>query len=123
VLNTGLWNPPDRDARFERLRGTGPGHLEVGTGAAVVVTDDAQGAAEGLAAVDRYLTPAQIRSWVKPGDLVVAPFAISDGTCVHCRAGLIYPGRVFDLELPLADVAEAYRAMDERRAVKVLLRP
>ena len=35
----------------------------------------------------------------------------------------IDPGRVFDLELPLADVAEAYRAMDERRATKVLLRP
>jgi threonine dehydrogenase-like Zn-dependent dehydrogenase len=34
----------------------------------------------------------------------------------------IYPGRVFDLELPLADVAEGYRAMDERRAIKVLLR-
>jgi hypothetical protein len=30
---------------------------------------------------------------------------------------------VFDLELPLDDVAEGYRAMDERRAVKVLLRP
>jgi threonine dehydrogenase-like Zn-dependent dehydrogenase len=34
----------------------------------------------------------------------------------------IEPGRVFDLELPLSEVAEAYRAMDERRAVKVLLR-
>ncbi|WP_431205322.1 zinc-dependent alcohol dehydrogenase family protein [Bradyrhizobium betae] len=34
----------------------------------------------------------------------------------------IDPGKVFDLELPLADVAEGYRAMDERRAVKVLLR-
>ena len=33
----------------------------------------------------------------------------------------IDPGKVFDLELPLADVAEGYRAMDERRAVKVLL--
>lgn len=32
------------------------------------------------------------------------------------------PGRVFDLALPLADVAEGYRAMDERRAIKVLLR-
>ena len=32
-------------------------------------------------------------------------------------------GKVFDLELPLEDVAEAYRAMDERRAIKVLLRP
>jgi threonine dehydrogenase-like Zn-dependent dehydrogenase len=37
--------------------------------------------------------------------------------------GSLRPGRVFDLELPLADVAEGYRAMDERRAVKVLLRP
>jgi len=34
----------------------------------------------------------------------------------------INPGKVFDLELPLADVAEAYRAMDERRAIKTLLR-
>jgi threonine dehydrogenase-like Zn-dependent dehydrogenase len=38
-------------------------------------------------------------------------------------AGAIDPGRVFDVELPLADVAEAYAAMDERRAIKVLLRP
>jgi hypothetical protein len=37
--------------------------------------------------------------------------------------GTINPGRVFDLELPLAEVAEAYAAMDERRATKVLLRP
>ncbi|MEO6944004.1 MAG: zinc-dependent alcohol dehydrogenase family protein [Lacisediminihabitans sp.] len=38
-------------------------------------------------------------------------------------SGSINPGRVFDLQLPLAEVAEAYAAMDERRAVKVLLRP
>jgi threonine dehydrogenase-like Zn-dependent dehydrogenase len=38
-------------------------------------------------------------------------------------AGRLDPGPVFDLELPLADVAEGYRAMHERRAVKVLLRP
>ncbi|MFB9619150.1 zinc-dependent alcohol dehydrogenase family protein [Brooklawnia cerclae] len=35
----------------------------------------------------------------------------------------INPGVVFDLELPLSRVAEAYAAMDERRAIKVLLRP
>jgi len=35
----------------------------------------------------------------------------------------IDPGKVFDLTLPLSDVAEGYRAMDERRAIKVLLRP
>lgn len=37
--------------------------------------------------------------------------------------GRIDPGRVFDLELPLEEAAEAYAAMDERRAIKVLLRP
>jgi threonine dehydrogenase-like Zn-dependent dehydrogenase len=38
-------------------------------------------------------------------------------------SGKINPGKVFDLTLPLDQVAEAYRAMDERRAIKVLLRP
>ena len=38
-------------------------------------------------------------------------------------SGQIEPGKVFDLTLPLADVAEGYRAMDERRAIKVLLEP
>jgi threonine dehydrogenase-like Zn-dependent dehydrogenase len=35
----------------------------------------------------------------------------------------IDPGKVFDLILPLDQVAEGYRAMDERRAIKALLRP
>lgn len=35
----------------------------------------------------------------------------------------INPGKVFDLELPIKDVAEGYKAMDERKAIKVLLRP
>ena len=35
----------------------------------------------------------------------------------------IDPGKVFDLELPLDQTAEGYRAMDERRAIKTLLRP
>ena len=35
----------------------------------------------------------------------------------------INPGKVFDLTLPLEEVAEGYRAMDERRAIKALLRP
>jgi threonine dehydrogenase-like Zn-dependent dehydrogenase len=33
------------------------------------------------------------------------------------------PGKVFDLTLPLDEIAEGYRAMDERRAIKALLRP
>jgi threonine dehydrogenase-like Zn-dependent dehydrogenase len=35
----------------------------------------------------------------------------------------IDPGKVFDLELPLEQAAVGYEAMDERRAIKVLLRP
>jgi threonine dehydrogenase-like Zn-dependent dehydrogenase len=35
----------------------------------------------------------------------------------------IDPGKVFDLELPLEQAATAYRAMDQRDAIKVLLHP
>lgn len=38
-------------------------------------------------------------------------------------SGAMNPGKVFDLTLPLDQVAEGYRAMDERRAIKTLLRP
>ena len=38
-------------------------------------------------------------------------------------AGTIDPGRVFDATFPLEQVADAYRAMDERTAIKTLLRP
>jgi hypothetical protein len=34
----------------------------------------------------------------------------------------INPGKVFDLEVPLVDVAQGYKAMDERSAIKTLLR-
>jgi hypothetical protein len=37
--------------------------------------------------------------------------------------GTINPGNAFDLSLPLYQVAEGYRAMDERGAIKALLRP
>ncbi|GAA3006246.1 zinc-dependent alcohol dehydrogenase family protein [Actinokineospora diospyrosa] len=30
---------------------------------------------------------AEVRT-VRPGDFVIAPFAVSDGTCVHCRNGI-----------------------------------
>lgn len=36
--------------------------------------------------------------------------------------GRIQPGKVFDLVLPIAEVAEGYKAMDERRAIKTMLR-
>jgi threonine dehydrogenase-like Zn-dependent dehydrogenase len=38
-------------------------------------------------------------------------------------AGGIDPGIVFDLTVPLDEVADGYRAMDERRAIKVLVEP
>jgi len=38
-------------------------------------------------------------------------------------SGQINPGKVFDLTLPLSEVAEAYAAMDQRRAIKTMLMP
>ena len=38
-------------------------------------------------------------------------------------SGAIDPGKVFDLTLPLEQVADGYRAMDERTAIKVFLQP
>lgn len=45
------------------------------------------------------------------------------GLIEHIETQSIHPGKVFDLELPLAEAAEGYQAMDERRAIKTLLRP
>ena len=36
--------------------------------------------------------------------------------------GVIDPGRVFDYETDLDHIADAYQAMDERRAIKSLVR-
>lgn len=38
-------------------------------------------------------------------------------------SGAVNPGLVFDSVLPLSEVAEGYKAMDERRSIKVLLQP
>ena len=37
--------------------------------------------------------------------------------------GVIDPGRVFDQTVSLDGVPDGYRAMDEREALKVLIRP
>jgi threonine dehydrogenase-like Zn-dependent dehydrogenase len=57
---------------------------------------------------------------VKRGDVVVAPFAISDGTCEFCR-GRIEPGRVLDRVTNLEGVPDGYRAMNDRKAIKVMI--
>ncbi|MGW4718665.1 alcohol dehydrogenase catalytic domain-containing protein [Nocardia sp. NPDC004260] len=64
---------------------------------------------------------------VKKGDLVIAPFVWSDGTCDTLLPGVldgrVEPGKVFDREAGLDQIAAAYRAMDSREALKVLVRP
>ncbi|OHV32337.1 IMP dehydrogenase [Pseudofrankia sp. EUN1h] len=54
--------------------------------------------------------PAPVRAYLEP--------AIED-----VLAGRIDPGRVFDAEVALDEVADAYRAMDERSRLKVMVRP
>ena len=50
--------------------------------------------------------------------------ASTSPTCSNARSrDASTPSPVFDLTLPLDQVAEGYRAMDERRAIKVLLEP
>lgn len=41
----------------------------------------------------------------------------------HILDGTIHPGRVFDRTVALEDVAEGYRLMNEREALKVIVRP
>jgi threonine dehydrogenase-like Zn-dependent dehydrogenase len=38
-------------------------------------------------------------------------------------SGQIDPGRVFDRTVALADIADAYRAMNDREAIKVMVTP
>jgi probable F420-dependent oxidoreductase len=99
------------EAFLGRLRGYAgnrAGQLEVGTGAAVVVTDDAQGAAEELSAIHTYLTPAQIRA--SPKILIgtvgeIAAQVIERGK----RLGLTYQVLRGDTPEVLADVITQVR--------------
>lgn len=54
--------------------------------------------------------PAPVRAYLEP--------AIAD-----VLAGRIDPGRVFDAEVSLDQVADAYKAMDDRTNLKVVVRP
>ncbi len=97
-----------QDSVIQALRSTRPGGM-VGWVGVPHVTDIPQehmfwrnvGLRGGLAPVRAYLPDLMARVWDRSID----------------------PGRVFDLTLPLEDVAEAYAAMDERRATKVILTP
>lgn len=49
--------------------------------------------------------------------------AYLEGAIPQVLDGTIDPGRVFDRTLPLDEIADAYRLMDAREALKVLIRP
>ncbi|MEU4098331.1 alcohol dehydrogenase catalytic domain-containing protein [Streptomyces sp. NPDC026673] len=54
----------------------------------------------------------------------VAPArAYIDELMPHILTGSIRPGRVFDRTIGLEDIADGYRAMNDREALKVLVRP
>lgn len=96
------------DAMLQALRSTRPGgtvgYVGVPHGVELPVREmffDLVGLRGGPAPVRRFLPDLMDRVWER----------------------VIDPGRVFDLELPLPKVADAYRAMDQREAIKVLLRP
>jgi len=95
-----------QEAMMQALRATRPGgHLGF-----VGVSHDVQLPGDELffSAVHLHGGPAPVRRFL-PDQVEL----IAEGT--------IEPGKVFDLTLPLDEVAEGYRAMDERRAIKTLL--
>ena len=70
--------------------------------------------------------PVRTYQWVLSLARNLPPYAprYPGASTIHRKAGegCLRPGKVFDLEIPLADVADGYKAMDERRAIKTLLR-
>jgi threonine dehydrogenase-like Zn-dependent dehydrogenase len=97
-----------RESALQALRSTRPGGMVGWVGAPHGVEFSLQdsfwrnvGVRGGPAPVRHYLPDLMERVWNRQ----------------------IHPGKVFDLSLPLDQAAEGYRAMDERRAIKVLLRP
>jgi len=97
-----------QESMLQAIRATRPG----GHVGYVGVTHDVVLPAEELffSGVHLHGGPAPVRRFLP--DLI---------SLIRNRA--IDPGRVFDLELPLDQAAEGYKAMDERRAIKALLRP
>ena len=111
--------------------------LTDGLGAHSVI--EAVGTQEAMMQAIRSARPAGHVGFVGVSHGVNIPGELLFGTGIHLHGGpapvrhylpelikLIWdrkidPGKVFDLTLPLEQAAEAYRAMDERRAIKVLL--
>jgi threonine dehydrogenase-like Zn-dependent dehydrogenase len=122
------------DAGVARLK-----ELTNGLGADSVI--EAVGTQESMLQAIRATRPGGHVGFVGVGHEVAVPGMDLFWSLVHLHGGpapvrrflpelidLIWnrqidPGKVFDLELPLAQAAEGYDAMDQRRAIKVLLRP
>ncbi|MFD9003071.1 alcohol dehydrogenase catalytic domain-containing protein [Streptomyces sp. NPDC059582] len=66
--------------------------------------------------------PEFLRNVTLTGGVAPARAYIED-LMPHILAGDIHPGRVFDRTVPLEDVAEGYRLMNDREALKVIVRP
>ena len=87
----------------------------------VTGTADANAFAKAWIEIGAGENPTQ---WQKVVDDIKAPVrAYLPDLLKLVLEGRINPGLVFDSTLPLDEVAEGYRAMDERRSVKVLLQP
>ena len=119
-----------RDAVLELTDGVGADAvLEcVGTGQAMTTAFDVAraGATVGFVGVPHGVEapiPTMFRRNVGLAGGAAPVRAYLPDLMANVLAGEINPGRVFDSELPLAEVAEGYKAMHERRAIKVLLRP
>ena len=95
-----------QESMMQAIRSTRPG----GHVGFVGVTHDVQVPGDELffSAVHLHGGPAPVRRFLPEQMELIAN-------------GDIEPGKVFDLVLPLDEVAEGYRAMDERRAIKTLL--
>jgi threonine dehydrogenase-like Zn-dependent dehydrogenase len=113
--------------------------LTEGVGADAVL--ECVGSGESMRQALRSTRPGGMTGWVGAPHGVDVPMADTFWRNVGVRGGpapvrhylpdlldrvwsrRIDPGKVFDMELPLEQVSDAYHAMDERRAIKVLLRP
>ena len=97
-----------QESMWQAIRAARPGGYVSYVGVPHGVTLD--GAALFFTHVHLHGGPAPVRRYLP--DLIE-----------RVQSGKIDPGKVFDLTLPLDQVAEGYRAMDERRAIKALLQP
>jgi threonine dehydrogenase-like Zn-dependent dehydrogenase len=128
------------DIVAERGEAAAQAVLELTAGVGVDAAIECVGTAESFATAYAVARPGSTVGFVGVPHGVEVPISTMFGRNIGLRGGSapvrryipellddvlegrIHPERVFDFETNLDDVAEAYRAMDERRAIKSLLR-